>query len=59
MAQALGLQVTLEGVETPFHLRVARAMGCDEVQGHLFGHAVPADGVKDLVERWPHRSWRG
>ncbi len=59
MAQALGLQVTLEGVETPYHLRLARGMGCDEVQGHLFGHAVPADGVSELLARWPHRSWQG
>ncbi len=59
MAQALGLQVTLEGVETPHHLRLARGMGCDEVQGHLFGGAVPADAVFGLIERWPHRSWQG
>jgi diguanylate cyclase (GGDEF)-like protein len=58
MAQALGLRVTLEGIETPHHLRMARAVGCDEVQGHLFGHPVPGGKVAEMLVRWPQRAHR-
>jgi EAL domain-containing protein (putative c-di-GMP-specific phosphodiesterase class I) len=43
MAQALGLEVVAEGVETASQHEVLRAMGCDQVQGYLFSHPLPAD----------------
>ncbi len=43
MAQALGLQVVAEGVETIEQLEVLRSMGCDHVQGYLFARPLPAD----------------
>ena len=49
MAQALSLQVTVEGVETAAQLELARSVGSDEVQGYLFGHAAPADGIDRLM----------
>jgi diguanylate cyclase (GGDEF)-like protein/PAS domain S-box-containing protein len=42
MAQALGLQVVAEGVETTTQLDVLRALGCDHVQGFLFSPPLPA-----------------
>jgi diguanylate cyclase (GGDEF)-like protein len=49
MAQALSLQVTVEGVETAAQLELARSVGSDEVQGYLFGHAAPAEGIDRLM----------
>ncbi len=43
MAQALGLRVVAEGVETKGQLDVLRAMGCDLAQGFLFSKAQPPD----------------
>jgi EAL domain-containing protein (putative c-di-GMP-specific phosphodiesterase class I) len=41
IAQALGLEVTAEGVETEAQLEFLRAHGCAEVQGFLFGQPGP------------------
>jgi diguanylate cyclase (GGDEF)-like protein len=57
MGQALGMQVVAEGVETPAQLACLREMGCDLVQGYLFGTPVTA---ADFAARWlgslPRRS---
>ena len=42
LAQALGLQVVGEGVETEAQLAALRAMGCDLVQGFLLARPMPA-----------------
>ncbi|MDX1385437.1 MAG: bifunctional diguanylate cyclase/phosphodiesterase, partial [Thermoanaerobaculia bacterium] len=42
LAHTLGLRVVAEGVETPAQMALFLAHGCDEVQGHLFGPALPA-----------------
>ena len=49
MAQALGLRVVAEGVETQTQLSVLRAMGCDLVQGYLFTSALPPDELRSWV----------
>jgi diguanylate cyclase (GGDEF)-like protein/PAS domain S-box-containing protein len=41
MAQALGLHVVAEGVETEQQLHVLRAMGCDQAQGYFFARPLP------------------
>ncbi|MBA8796092.1 EAL domain-containing protein (putative c-di-GMP-specific phosphodiesterase class I) [Friedmanniella endophytica] len=45
-ARELGLQVTIEGIETAEQAELARALGCDHAQGYLWSPAVP---VEDLV----------
>jgi diguanylate cyclase (GGDEF)-like protein len=43
LAHALKLNVVAEGVETEEQLRHLRRLGCDEMQGYLYGKPVPVD----------------
>jgi len=43
IAQSLGIRTTAEGVETEAQLASVVAVGCDELQGYLFGKPLPAD----------------
>lgn len=43
IGRGLGLTVVAEGVETDEQRDALRDLNCDEVQGFLYGHAVPAD----------------
>jgi diguanylate cyclase (GGDEF)-like protein len=52
MGQALGLEVTVEGIETPRQLKLARDVGSDEAQGYLFGDAVPPEGLGEVIDRF-------
>ena len=49
MAQALGMQTTAEGVETPEQLQFLHEQGCDEAQGYLFSPPVPAEQLGQLL----------
>ncbi|MFH6785177.1 MULTISPECIES: bifunctional diguanylate cyclase/phosphodiesterase [Methylobacterium] len=42
LGRALGMIVLAEGVETEAQARLLRAIGCDELQGYLFGRPCPA-----------------
>ena len=42
LAQALGLKVVAEGVETEAQHEILRSLGCDELQGYLFARPMPA-----------------
>ena len=46
MAQGLRLNIIAEGVESPAQLNYLRALGCNTVQGYLFGRPMP---MKDVV----------
>ena len=43
----LGLQVTVEGVETPEQLAVLRELGCDQMQGYLFARPAPMTAASE------------
>jgi diguanylate cyclase (GGDEF)-like protein len=42
LAKGLEMETTAEGVETDRQAEVMRAMGCDQLQGYLFGRPVPS-----------------
>ena len=45
LAQALGLKVVAEGVETEAQQQILRALGCDELQGYLFAKPMSAKAL--------------
>ncbi len=49
LASALGLQTTVEGVETADQLRILRRTGCEEAQGFLLGRAIPPAEITKLL----------
>jgi diguanylate cyclase (GGDEF)-like protein/PAS domain S-box-containing protein len=49
LAHSMGLKVTAEGVESPDQLELVREAGCDRVQGHLFGAALPKEAAERLL----------
>jgi diguanylate cyclase (GGDEF)-like protein/PAS domain S-box-containing protein len=49
LARTLGISSVAEGVETPEHLRMVRAAGCDLAQGWLLGQPMPAEEVPGFV----------
>lgn len=49
MAEALGVRVTAEGVETPDQLARLRSHGCAFAQGYLFSPPVTADELGSLL----------
>lgn len=53
MAQALGLSIVAEGVETRAQLRALRAMGRCEIQGWMIGKAMPAPEFERFLASYP------
>jgi diguanylate cyclase (GGDEF)-like protein len=49
LAETLGMSVTAEGVETLEELELVRELGCDEIQGFLFGRPMTADEALRLA----------
>jgi EAL domain-containing protein (putative c-di-GMP-specific phosphodiesterase class I) len=50
LAHSLKLRVIAEGVESRAQLERLRSFGCNEVQGHYYSSAVPADVFRTFLE---------
>jgi diguanylate cyclase (GGDEF)-like protein len=55
LGRALGMTVTAEGVETTEQHRFLQAAGCQQLQGFLFGKAMPAADLQAWVRRLDDR----
>lgn len=51
LGESLGLDVTIEGVETESQLALLRAMGCDSMQGYLFSKPLESGRVAPFLSR--------
>jgi diguanylate cyclase (GGDEF)-like protein len=51
LSRTLGLSSVAEGVETPEHLAMVRAAGCDLAQGWLLGYPMPGDELPGWLRR--------
>ncbi|MGI4956436.1 MAG: EAL domain-containing protein, partial [Janthinobacterium lividum] len=49
LARNLGFSAIAEGIETQDQAERLRKKGCEEVQGYLFGHPVPAAEFTALI----------
>jgi diguanylate cyclase (GGDEF)-like protein len=49
LAHALGLNVTVEGVETREQAEQLAALGCDTAQGWYYAAALPGDGIAAVL----------
>ena len=56
LAQALGMRVVAEGVETREQRDVLIGLGCDELQGFYFARAMPADAFVEADARTADRA---
>ena len=51
MAKSLDLKVIAEGVENEEQLALLCELGCDEVQGFVFSHPLPAEGFAEWLRK--------
>ena len=49
MGHSLGKHIVAEGIETDAQFEMMKALGCDQGQGYLFKHPVPADDFAALL----------
>lgn len=49
MAQGLGIETVVEGIETQAQLMVLQRSGCDIGQGYLFGRPFPFEAARQLL----------
>jgi diguanylate cyclase (GGDEF)-like protein len=49
LGRALGLSITVEGVETEQQRVLLRLAGCDEMQGYLFARPAPSKAIDKLL----------
>ncbi|MEI8081010.1 MAG: EAL domain-containing protein [Actinomycetes bacterium] len=53
MSHDLGRTVIAEGVEQPEQAQALASMGCDQVQGFLYGAPIEADQMTDYIAQTP------
>ncbi len=59
LANSLGMDTTIEGVETQAQMDLLAAEGCTEIQGYLFSHPLaPARLYERLTEQYPDFAWQ-
>lgn len=58
LAQALGLDVVAEGVETEAQATLLREAGCQTAQGHLLSYPLPADELESWLANHPGQAIR-
>ena len=58
LARALDMGVTAEGVETEEQADLVRIAGCDQIQGWLYYHALPAAEIDRLIAAQNHADKR-
>lgn len=51
LSRAMGMAITVEGIETHEQASILRQLGCDEGQGFLFGAAMTYDGLIRLLSQ--------
>nr|HBY1222034.1 EAL domain-containing protein [Klebsiella aerogenes] len=51
IANALGITVVAEGVETQQQLALLRRAGCDRLQGYYFSQPMPIDSLLQLRQQ--------
>ncbi len=51
LGHRLGMQVLAEGVETTAQAQALRQIGCDEVQGYLYGRPMPLDALCEWLQQ--------
>lgn len=55
LGSSLGIPTVAEGVETEEQRSLLRAVGCTEMQGHLFSQPIPASEIAELLSPQPNR----
>ena len=53
LADALGMAVTAEGIETNHQSQLVRTAGCGHGQGFFFSRAIPEAKLRKLLEAGP------
>ena len=51
IAKAKGIRTIAEGVETPQQAQQLRLLGCDYVQGYLYGKPMSAEDTEAFISR--------
>jgi EAL domain-containing protein (putative c-di-GMP-specific phosphodiesterase class I) len=53
IADALNLDIIVEGVETPTHVEILTGLGCEVAQGFYFARPLPADLISKQLADTP------
>jgi diguanylate cyclase (GGDEF)-like protein len=51
VGRSLDITVVAEGIETAEQLQLLQRMGCDQIQGYLISHPVPAEEIPKMFDK--------